>query len=132
MLNWVCTGDPYSYTENDWAHESEPTAPLYEVDDDNFGLPHLFDETGYRGSSDIDHEEQPEEPPVVEEEDRLSDLDELEDLNLNETPPPGLPLHQSTPESTGARPKERPREGVQNKFPGTEEYYPPFGPHDLY
>jgi hypothetical protein len=132
MYNWVSTGDPYSYTEADWAHESEPLAPPYEVEEDDFGLPNLFDETGYRGSSDIHPEEQPEEPTRESEEDQLPDLEELENLSLNETPPPGPPLHQSTPESTGARPKSRPRESVQNRFPGTDEYYPPFGPHDLY
>ena len=130
MLNWVSTGDPYSYTENDWAHESEPTAPQYE--DDDLLLPQLFDETGYRGSSDIDPEEQWEEPPVEEVVDQLPDLDELENLDLNETPPPGPPLHQSMPESAGAKPKARPQESAQNRFPGTDEYYPPFGPHDLY
>ena len=138
LLNWVSTGDPYSYTEDDWAHESEPSAPPYEDDDDdNFGLHHLFNETGYRGSSDIDPEEQPEGPPVEEnDENELPNLDELGDLDLNETPPPGSPLHQSTPETTredtGTRPKARPQENAQNKFPNTEEYYPPFGPHDLY
>ena len=132
MLNWASTGDPYSYTKDDWAHETEISAPLYEDDEDEFGLLHLFNETGYRGSSDIDPDERQEEPPVEEEEDHLPDLDELENLDLNETPPPGPPLHQSTPESEGARPKTRPQESAQNRFPGTDEYYPPFGPHDLY
>ena len=132
MLNWASTGDPYLYTEDDWAHESEISAPQYEDDEDEFGLPHLFNETGYRGSSDIDPEERQEEPPAEEEEDQLPDLNELENLDLNVTPPPGPPLHQSTPESEGARPKARPQESAQNRFPGTDEYYPPFGPHDLY
>jgi hypothetical protein len=132
MLNWASTGDPYSYTEADWAHESEISAPLYENDEDEFGLHHLFNETGYRGSSDIDPEERQEEPPAEEEEDQLPDLGELENLDLNETPPPGTPRYQSTPESGGARPKARPQESAQNKFPGTDEYYSPFGPHDLY
>jgi hypothetical protein len=136
VLNWASTGDPYSYTEADWAHESEISAPLYEDDGDEFGLHHLFNETGYRGSSDIDPEERQEEeeeaPAEENEEDQLPDIDELENLNLNETPPPGIPLHQSTPESEGAKPKARPQENAQNRFPGTDEYYPPFGPNDLY
>ena len=135
MLNWVSTGDPYTWTEDDWAHESEATEPMYVPDneDDDFGLPNLFDETGYRGSSDID----PEEPPAPEEEkgeeieDNLPNLDDLEDHSLDETPP-GPPLHQSTPESTGTRPKLRPPMEAGNQFPGTDELYPPFGPHDLY
>jgi hypothetical protein len=120
MYNWVSTGDPYSYTEDDWAHESEPIAPSYNADAEDFRSPNLFDETGYRGSSDIDPEEQPNEPPREEEESHLPDLEELEDLTLDETPPPGPPLHQSTPESTGARPKLKQRESAQNKFPGTD------------
>jgi hypothetical protein len=132
MYNWVSTGNPYAYTEDDWAHESEPIAQAYNADDEDFGLPNLFKETGYRGSSDIDPEEQPEEPTREDEEDHLPDLEELKDLTLDETPPPGPPLHQSRPEPTGTRPKLRQSEYAQNRFPGTDEYYPPFGPHDLY
>jgi hypothetical protein len=45
MYNWVSTGDPYTYTEDDWAHESEPIAPAYDnANDEDFGLPNLFDE----------------------------------------------------------------------------------------
>jgi hypothetical protein len=92
----------------------------------------LFNETGYRGSSDID----PNEPPAQEEEeeepeDDLPNLDEIEDRFLNETPP-GPPMHQSTPEKTGTRPKLRPPAEAQNQIPGTKELYPPFGPQDLY
>ena len=52
MFNWVSTGDPYTWTEEDWAHESEVTEPMYVPDneEDDFGLPNLFNETGYRGS----------------------------------------------------------------------------------
>ncbi len=57
MYNWVSTGDPYTYTEDDWAHEFEPIGPSYNADDEDFGLPNLFDETGYRGSFGIDPEE---------------------------------------------------------------------------
>ena len=61
----------------------------------------------------------------------MPNLDDMENLSLNETPP-GPPLHQSTPENTGARPKLRPKTEAANQFPGTNEFYPPFGPHDLY
>jgi hypothetical protein len=125
-------GDPYAYTEDDWAPESEPIAPAYKADDEDFGLPNLFDETGYRGSSDIDPKEQPEDPNRENEIVHLPDLEDLGDLTLDETPPPGPPLHQSTPEASGTRPKIRQGDNVQNRFPGTDEYYPPFGPHDLY
>ena len=49
MFNWVSSGDPYTWTEDDWAHESEVTEPVYAPDheEDEFGLPNLFDETGY-------------------------------------------------------------------------------------
>ena len=109
MLNWVPTGDPYTWTEDDYAHESEVTEPMYvppDDDNDDFGLPDLFNETGYRGSSDIN----PDEPPAQldeaeeEEEDGLPNLEDLGQLALNDTPP-GTPLHQSTPERTGAQPK---------------------------
>jgi hypothetical protein len=55
MFNWISTGDPYSWTEGDWAHESDVTEPVYvpNNEEDDFGLPNLFNETGYRGSSDI-------------------------------------------------------------------------------
>jgi protein subunit release factor A len=55
----------------------------------------------------------------------------MENLSLNDTPP-GQPLHQSTPENTGARPKLRPKMEAANQFPETDEFYHPFGPHDLY
>jgi hypothetical protein len=102
MFNWVATGDPYSWTEEDWAHESEITDPMYVPDneEDDFGLPHLFNETGYQGSSDIDPGEPPAQEEEEEAEDDLPNLDNLENLALDETPP-GPPLHQSTPESTG-------------------------------
>jgi hypothetical protein len=101
MLNWIPTGDPYTWTEDDYAHESEVTEPMYipnDDEDDDFGLPNLFNETGYRGSSDIN----PDEPPAhleedEEPEDDLPNLDELDNLSIDETPP-GPPLHQSTPE----------------------------------
>jgi hypothetical protein len=101
MLNWIPTGDPYTWTEDDYAHESEVTEPMYipnNDEDDDFGLPNLFNETGYRGSSDIN----PDEPPARLEEDEeqgddLPNLDELDNLSIDETPP-GPPLHQSTPE----------------------------------
>jgi hypothetical protein len=132
MFNWVSTGNPYTWTEDDWAHESEPIEPAYDnADNEDLGLPNLFNETGYQGSSDIDPEERQEEPNEEEEGD-LPDIERLGDLTLNETPPPGLPLHQSTPEATGTRPRLRKDDDVQNRFPGTDEYYPPFGPHDLY
>jgi hypothetical protein len=134
MFNWVSTGDPYAWTENDWAHKSEVMESVYvpNNEDDDFGLPNLFNETGYRGSSDID----PDEPPAQQEEEKengddLPNLDDMENLSLDETPP-GPPLHQSTPEQTGARPKLRPPMEAGNQFPGTDELYPPFGPHDLY
>jgi hypothetical protein len=134
MLHWVSTGDPYTWTEEDYAHESEVTEPmrLIEEEEEDLGLPHLFNETGYRGSSDID----PNEPPAQEEEeerakDDLPDLDEIENRFLDETPP-GPPLHQSTPEKTGTRPKLRPPTEAQNQLPRTKELYPPFGPQDLY
>ncbi len=133
MYNWVSTGDPYTYTEDDWAHKSEPIIPVYNnPNDEDFGLPNLFDETGYRGSSDIDPEEQPEEPTGENEEEHLPNLEELGDLTLDETPPPGPPLHQSTPESSGTRPKLRQGDNIQNRFPGTDDYYPPISPHNLY
>jgi hypothetical protein len=133
MYNWVSTGDPYTYTEDDWGHESEPVVPAYEdANDEDFGLPNLFNETGYPGSSDIDPEEQPKEPTREDEEEDLPNLEELGDLALDETPPPGPPMHHSTPEASGTRPKFRQGDTVQNRFPGTNQYYPPFGPHDLY
>ena len=105
---------------------------LIEDEEEDLGLPHLFNETGYRGSSDID----PNEPPAQEDEeeeaeDDLPNLDEMENLSLDDTPP-GPPLHHSTPEKTGTRPKLRPPTEAQNQFPGTKELYPPFGPQDLY
>jgi hypothetical protein len=135
MLNWVSTGDPYTWTEEDNAHESDVIEPMYAPyndEDDDFGLPNLFNETGYRGSSDIN----PDEPPAnleedEEQEDDLPNLEDLHDLSLDETPP-GPPLHQSTLERTGTRPKERPQMEAGSQFPGTDELYPPFGPHDLY
>jgi hypothetical protein len=131
MLNWIPTGDPYTWTEDDYAHESEDTEPMnapHNDEMDDFGLPDLFNETGYRGSSDIN----PDEPPaqLEEEEDEQDDglphLEDLDHLSLDETPP-GPPLHQSTPERN-----ERPQMDAANQFPGTNELYPPFGPHDLY
>jgi hypothetical protein len=142
MLNWVSTGDPYTWTEEDYAHESEVANPLYmppDDDNDDFGLPDLFNETGYRGSSDIN----PDEPPaqLEEEEDELPNLEDLDWLMVDETPP-GSPLQQSTPERArtpertdaipGAIPKIRPTMEAANKYPVTGELYPPFGPHDLY
>jgi hypothetical protein len=132
MFNFVSSGHPYTWTEDDWAHKSEPIEPTYKnPEDEDFGLPNLFNETGYQGSSDIDPEERQEEPNEEEEED-LPDFERLGDLTLDETPPPGPPLHQSTPKATGPRPKLRKETDAQNRFPGTDEYYPPFGPHDLY
>jgi hypothetical protein len=132
MFNWVSSGDPYTWTEDDWAHESEVTEPVYAPDheEDEFSLPNLFDETGYRGSSDIDPEEP---PPPQDEEDKhdLPNLDDMENLSLDETPP-GPPINQSTPENTGARPKLKQTPEALNQFPGTNEFYPPFGPHDIY
>jgi hypothetical protein len=128
MLNWISTGDPYTWAEKDYAHESEVTEPMHliEEEEEDLGLPHLFNETGYRGLSDID----PNKPPVQEEEeeeeaeDDLPDLDEIENCFLDETPP-GPPLHQSTPEKTGTRPKLRPPTEAQNQITGTKELYPP-------
>ena len=130
MLNWVATGDPYTWTEKEYAHETDVTEPLYvlpDEDNDDFGLPNLFNETGYRGSSDIN----PDDPPAQldeeeEDEDGLPNLEDLEQRGIDGSPP-GTPLHQSTPEKTKDRPDE-----AANRFPGTTEYYPPFGPHDLY
>jgi hypothetical protein len=95
MFNWVSTGDPYTWGD-DWAHESEVAAPIpaHNDEDDDFGLPNLFDETGYRGSSsDIDPEEPPAEEGEEEAGDDLPNLDDMENLSLTDSPP-GSPLHQ--------------------------------------
>jgi hypothetical protein len=137
MINWVTTGDPYTWTEEDYAHETDVTEPMYlPPDDDNndFGLHDLFNETGYRGSSDIDPDDPPaqlEDEETEEHEDGLPHWEDLEHLALDDTPP-GVPLNQSTPERTGAIPKIRPPMEAANQFPGKNELYPPFGPHDLY
>ena len=57
MLNWVLTGDTYT-TLDDWAHETECIDELEEEEE----VPQpQHDETGYRGSSDIDPDEVQEE-----------------------------------------------------------------------
>ena len=66
MKNWVLTGDTYLIRDS-WAHDTEIEDPAYREeadDDDDLNLQGLFDETGYRGSSDID----PNEPEPEEEE----------------------------------------------------------------
>ena len=137
MINWVTTGDPYTWTEEDYAHETDVTEPMYLPPDDennDLGLQDLFNETGYRGSSDIDPDDPPaqlEDEEAEEHEDGLPHWEDLEHLALDDTPP-GAPLNQSTPERTGAIPKIRPQMEAANQFPGTNELYPPFGPHDLY
>ena len=145
MKNWVLTGDTYLIRDS-WAHDTEVEEQYYwnnEDDEDDFDLPGLFDETGYRGSSDID----PNEPePEEEEEEEEGDLPlpgpyHLDDANLDETLPsiydtPGTslqedsmdgteplePQHRSTPKPTGTRPKAGP-ENIGAKA---------FGPEDLY
>jgi hypothetical protein len=125
MLNWVLTGDTYT-TSDDWAHETEY---IEEEEEEEVPQPQ-HDETGYRGSSDIDPDELQEE----EEDDQFElpelpnpDSIEVPDESQYETPDNsfGQPGHHSTPTNTGARPKEP---ANQEPLP----LYRAFGPEDLY
>ena len=145
MKNWVFTGDTYLLRDS-WAHDTEVEDmdyPADEDEDDDFNLPGLFDETGYRGSSDID----PEEPEQEEEEEEEDEEDpppgnyHLEDMDPNDTLPstygtpdlslqddnldmsdPREPQHRSTPKPTGTTPKQQPERQERTAF----------GPEDLY
>jgi hypothetical protein len=133
MLNWVLTGDTYT-TVDDWAHESKPVNSFLELDEEEDPNP-LHDETGCRGSSDIDPNElQEEEEENQFELPNLPNLESLDvpDVSQYDTPDNsiqdnsfGQPEHHSTPTSTGARPKE-------SICPEPPPLYRAFGPEDLY
>ena len=142
MRNWVLTGDTY-LTRDAWAHDSEwDDLQDFEEDlEEDLDLPGLFDETGYHGSSNIDPDEVREEEDEPDtEEPPLPGLYEFNPADLDDTLPsqydtPNLsmePLHHSTPERTGTKPKSQPDNLTPRVDRKEEEPNAAFGPEDLY